>query len=339
MGFLEDLVNTNGVSGAEEAVREIIEKEIKDYVDEVFVDKFGNLIAHKKGKVPRVMLAAHMDEIGLMTKYIDRTGRISFALIGGIDAASLIGQRVTIQAKRTRVRGVITLDQMSAGDPTDKMPKVSDLYIDTGLDKDELEKLGIGIGNYIYFYESSSITLGDDEIICGKALDDRLGCYVLVELAKRLKENKNELFYVFTVQEEIGLYGARTSAYTIDPAWAIAVDVTPADDAYHNAQKSIGKGPCLTIKDASMLGNKCINNWLKDISVKHDIPLQNDVSDLGVTDALTISLSRGGVPSGVVCLPVRNIHTVVGIAHRKDIDNTIKLLEVLLKNPPLVCLV
>ena len=141
------------------------------------------------------------------------------------------------------------------------------------------------------------------------------------------------------VQEETGLAGARTSAYTIDPAWAIAVDVTSTDDVFSTPTRALGNGPCITIKDAAMLGSKCINDWLKDISERHNIPLQYDVSEYGATDALTISFSRGGIPATTVSVPVRNIHTVVGMANVNDIKNTIKLLEILLKKPPLVCLV
>ncbi len=338
MELLQKLINSCGVSGDEGEIRELIEDEIKKYVDEIYTDKFGNLIAHKKGRVPRVMLAAHMDEIGLMVKRINPKGKIVFSTIGGIEVSALIGQKVAIQTKNPII-GVITADQMSSGDAIRELPKVTDLFIDTGLKKEELTKLGVETGSYVHFYDSNCCFVGNGDFICGKALDNRLGCYILIELAKSLKDNKNELFYVFTVQEEIGLSGARTSAYTIDPAWAIAVDTTTTDDVYSTPTRSLGGGPCLTIKDALMIGNKCINGWLKDIGKKHDIPVQYDVSEYGATDALTISLSRGGIPATTVSVPVRNIHSAVGMAHTSDIKNAIKLLEILLKKPPLVCLV
>jgi endoglucanase len=339
MEFLQKLLNSYGVSGNEGAVRELIKKEIENHVDEAYTDKFGNLIAHKKGKVPRVMLAAHMDEIGLITKRINEKGKIVVSTIGGVDVTALIGQKVAIQTKKGEVVGVITLEQLSSGDPIKELPKITDLFIDTGLDKEELSKSGVEIGNYVHFYDCKCCLIGNGEFISGKSLDNRIGCYILIELAKLLKDNKNEMFYVFTVQEEIGLYGARTSAYTIDPAWAIAVDVTTSDDIYSTPTRALGYGPCITIKDASMIGSRCINDWLKDTAKKHDIPLQHDVSEFGATDALTISLSRGGTPATTVSVPVRNIHTVVGMANVSDIKNTIKLLELLLKKPPLVCLV
>lgn len=339
MELLQRLINSYGVSGNEGEIRELIKKEIEKYVDETYVDKFGNLIAHKKGKVPRIMLAAHMDEVGLMVKRINPKGKIVFSTIGGIDVAALIGQKVAIQTDKNEILGVITSDLLSSGDIIKEFPKVTDLFIDTGLDKEELVKLGVETGSYVHFHDSNCCFVGDGNFICGKSLDNRIGCYVQIELAKLLKDNKNEIFYVFTVQEETGLAGARTSAYTIDPAWAIAIDVTSTDDVFSTPTRALGNGPCITIKDAAMLGSKCINDWLKDISERHNIPLQYDVSEYGSTDALTISFSRGGIPATTVSVPVRNIHTVVGIANVNDIKNTIKLLELLLKKPPLVCLV
>lgn len=341
MELLEKLINSYGVSGNESAVRELIKKEIGRYVDETYVDKFGNLIAHKKGKVPRVMLAAHMDEIGLIVKRISEKGKIVFSTLGGVEVAALVGQRVSIQTGKKEVIGVITSDLLSSGDSVKEMPKVTDLYIDTGLNKEQLNRVGVEIGNYVHFYENSSSCcyVGNSEFICGKALDNRIGCYILIELAKLLINNKNEMFYVFTVQEEIGMYGARTSAYTIDPSWAIAIDTTTTDDVYSTPTRSLGNGPCITVKDASMVGNKCINDWLTDTAKKNKIPIQYDVSEYGATDALTISLSRGGIPATAVSVPVRNIHTVVGMANVNDIKNTIRLLELLLKKPPLVCMV
>ncbi len=339
MELLEKLVNSFGVSGNEGEVRELIKKEIEKYVDETYTDKFGNLIAHKKGKVPRVMLAAHMDEIGLMVKRINDKGEVVFSTIGGIEVASLIGQKVAIQADKDEVIGVITSDLLSSGDEIKEMPKVTDLFIDTGLDKAELTKRGVELGDFVQFYDSNCCFIGGGKFVCGKALDNRIGCFIQIELAKRLKDSRNETFYVFTVQEEVGLYGARTSAYTIDPAWAIAIDTITADDVYSTPTRSLDGGPVITMKDASMLSNKCINDWAKDIAKKNDIPLQYGVSEYGVTDALTISFSRGGIPATSIGVAVRNIHTVVGMASIKDIENTIKLLELLLKKPPLVCLV
>jgi len=337
--LLIKLMEARGVSGEEDHVRRIIIEEIEKYVDDYKVDTAGNLIAHLKGDSPRVMLAAHMDEIGLMVSNVESDGKIKFSLIGSIENISIIGERVQISTKNGIIQGVITTNEISDGKPEMKVPKIEDMYVDTGLSKEELKKIGVKIGSYLTLVQDN-VVLGSDKIICGKAIDDRIGCYILIELIKRCsKISKNEIYFVFTVQEEIGIYGAKTSTYTIAPMWAIAVDTTSADDSNRdNATRKLGEGPCVTIKDAELLGNRCINGWIEGIAKKLDVPIQYDVSDVGTTDALTISLSRGGVPSTVVGIPVRNVHSTYGIVNADDIDSSIKILSALLKNPPKVCL-
>lgn len=331
--LLEELLNAFGVSGSEGNIRKIIIHEIKKYVDEIHVDKSGNLIARKKGKKPKVMLAAHMDEVGLIVKNIDLHGRVYFSVIGGIDPLALICQRVSVETKKGLVFGVITMDDMSNAFDIENKPRLNNLYVDTGLTQNELVKIGVKTGDYIYF-KRKTINLGARNILSGKALDDRVGCYILIELAKKLKKIKNEIYLVFTVQEEIGLYGAKTSAYSIDPDWAIAVDVTNADDYAPDATIRMGLGPSITIKDAEMLGNHALNEWITKLAKKYKIPLQFDVSDFGTTDALSIAVSKKGVPATALTVPVRNLHTTIGMVDRNDIDYAIKLLELLLKNQP-----
>lgn len=325
--LLEKLVNANGISGNEEEVRKIIVNEIKKYVDDVHVDKMGNVIARKKGKKPCIMLAAHMDEVGLIVKAIEDSGKIKFSTIGSLDQGALISQRVVVG----NIRGIITTDLMLKGSTIEKMPKLDDMFIETGLEKKELEKK-VKIGDYAGFYETPFCTLGSDEIISGKALDDRIGCYVLLEVAKRSRSIKSEIVFVFTVQEEVGLYGAKTSVYNLDPDFAIAVDVTNFEGI--DGTKSIGKGPFITIKDAYMIGNRKLNEHIELIANQHKLPIQRDVSDFGTTDALNISLAKGGIPAAVLGVVVKNIHSTVGVASMKDIDNLIKILEGFLKDPP-----
>jgi endoglucanase len=177
--------------------------------------------------------------------------------------------------------------------------------------------------------------LGSEKIICGKAFDDRIGCFVLIELAKRLKKSKCEIYFVFTIQEEVGLVGAMTSAYIVEPDWAIAVDTMDASDARGGEPViTLGRGPSITIKDAQMIGDKTLNDYLIKIAKKKKINTQRDVSDIGTTDAASISITRGGVPSTVVGVPIRNLHTATAVANIDDIKNTITILEEFLKNPP-----
>lgn len=335
--LLQRLVDAYGPSGYEKEIRELIRREIKDHVNNVSIDKVGNLIAYKKGVLPNIMLAAHMDEIGLMVSKIDENGRLCFSRIGGFEPLVLLGQMVHVITNRGEIHGVITSKEINNSERVEKILEIKDLIVDTGLNSEELASFGIEIGTYIALDQKSRI-FGNRDIIAGKALDDRVGCYILIELAKRLRKAKNEMYFVFTVEEEVGLYGAKASAYDIEPDWAIAVDVTEANDMGPNPTKIIGKGPTITIKDAGMIGNRCINGWLIDLAKKNKIPLQYDVTDGGTTDALTISISKGGIPTAVVGVAIRNIHSTISMASLNDIENTIRLLELLLKNPAKTCI-
>lgn len=333
MNLLKKLVSTPGVSGDEDRVRNLIKKEIEKYVDDISIDKLGNLIAHKKGKQPKVMLAAHMDEVGLMVKGIGRRGKLFISSIGGLDPVMLLGERVQITTKKGLIHGVITTADVNYGEIVSKIPSTDDLFVDTGLSKEELQKIGVDTGTFLTF-ERHLYTLGSKKIICGKAFDDRIGCYILIELAKKLKNIKNEIFYVFTIQEEIGLVGAITSTYKVQPDWAIVVDTSETSNLGGEIIKTIGAGPCITIKDLETVGNKTINKWLIDVAKNKKIPIQKDVTDVGVTDAATISITRGGIPAAVVCVPIRNLHTATSVAHTDDIKNAIKLLYELFKSSP-----
>ncbi|MBI2578830.1 MAG: M42 family metallopeptidase [Candidatus Aenigmarchaeota archaeon] len=332
--LLKRLVDAGGISGNEAEIRAVINKEILKYVDETSVDSVGNLIAHKKGKGSKVMLAAHTDEVGLMVKGTDDEGNVYFSRIGGIEPLTLIGQRVKIKSSYNHfVDGVITTKEISNSDFVTKLPEASDLFIDTGHTKEELEKKGVNPGDFIVLYQEFGY-LKDGDLVYGKALDDRVGCYILIELAKKLQKTEADIYYVFTVQEEIGLYGAKISAYKIQPNWAIAVDATGAEDKASIKMNVIGKGPAITLKDSGMITNSTINGWLAETAKKHKIPLQYDVNEKGSTDALSISFTREGVPSTIVGIPIRNLHSTIGIASMNDINNAIKLLFELLHAPP-----
>ncbi|MBI2663345.1 M28 family peptidase [Candidatus Woesearchaeota archaeon] len=337
MELLQRLINAFGPSGNEVAVRNIIMKDIKPYVDKMWVDGFGNLIAHKKGKGQKVMLAAHMDEIALMIKKIEENGFLRLSPVGGIESLTLLGQNVFIfsPAGKFICNGIVSFPELHEGleIEKDKQIKMDDLYIDTGLGKKESKKLGIEIGCYVIPSHSFKY-LGNKKIFTGKALDDRVGCYILAEIAKKIKSPKVDLYLVFTVQEEMGLYGAKTSVYQINPIWGVAIDVTDSHDSDIKGENIIGAGPSITVKDAEMLSNPDIDNKLKSIAKKKKIPYQLEVSEFGTTDATSMMLSRKGIASTAISIPIRNIHSTVGIAHIDDIDNAIKLIVELLKDPP-----
>jgi len=335
--ILTELITSFGVSGSESGIRKFIQKEIKPHVHEIKVDKMGNLIARSRGKGPKVMLAAHMDEIGLMVKRIDSHGFIFCTAVGGLDPAAFMGNSIHIKTKKGIIHGFISTREMSAGKYIEKIPEIEDVFVDTGLSRSELKKLEVEIGTYIHLDTRAHYSAKKD-IVMGKALDNRIGCYILIELAKKLRNSRSDVYFVFTVQEEMGLYGAKTSAFEIDPEWGIAVDTTHANDAFAEPSRSIGKGPCITVKDGEFISHPCVVGWLKDIAKKKKIPYQLEAAEEGTTDAATIQTTRGGIPTAVLSVPVRNIHTTAGIVSMQDISNAIKLLLELMKRPPHKCI-
>lgn len=335
MKLLEELICAFGISGYESEVREIIRKAIEPHVDSVKIDGMGNLIAHKKGKAPRGMLAAHMDEVGLMVKSINDKGLIRCSNVGGIDAISLIGAHVEIMSNKEKILGIVTTKEMSNNEEITELPQIGDLIVDTGLKRAELKRKGVDVGSYIEPETPTYFHFGKK--IAGKSLDDRVGCYILCEIIKNIKKFPYDYYFVFTVQEEMGLHGAKTSAYTIAPDWGLAIDVCVANDIMKDPAEnpiSLGNGPAITIMDESMVANRKINTQIKKIAQEKKIPLQFEVSDAGTTDASTILTSRGGVPASVISIPVRNLHTTFSMAHQRDIKNCIDLLIGILRKPP-----
>ncbi|MFH0969898.1 MAG: M42 family metallopeptidase [Candidatus Diapherotrites archaeon] len=334
--ILHELMNLDGVSGNEELVREYIIKRMKPLVDITKVDRMGDLICHKKGKKPSIMLAAHMDEIGLMIKRIDKSGRMYVSAVGGINTVNVIGQTVEVIGTKENVKGIVSTKEINNDYEMSELPEMNSLFVDTGLSATEIKQKGIDVGAYLSL-ERVDHRIGNKNFIAGKALDDRIGCFILLELAKRLKKCTNDIYYVFTVQEEVGLYGAKVSTYQVEPAIAIAVDVSNANDMNDEPTKIVEKGPVLTMKDDEMIGNACINNYIRKLGKQMKIPIQLEVSNFGTTDALTISLSKGGVPATSMGVCIRNIHTTHSIASRDDIRECTDILEQFIKKPPKNC--
>jgi endoglucanase len=333
MKLLSKLINTLGPSGYEDNVRALIKKEITPYVDEVKVDRMGNLIARKKGKGQKLMLAAHMDEIGAMVKAISERGFLNISRIGGIQPISLIGIRVDILRGNKKIcKGVISFKELHDDmEMPEAIPKIEEVYVDVGLELEQL-KNKVKIGDYVV-PEANFDFLGSENIISGKALDDRIGCYILIEAAKRLKSSPLDIYFVFTVQEEIGLYGAKTSVYDINPDFAIAVDTTIAKDGSIKEHK-LGHGPFLTVKDSELISNAPLNEHIKNLAKKNKIKIQLEVEDAGTTDATNIMLHKGGVPATVISVGIRNIHSTISVANLDDVKKSIELLLLILKNPP-----
>ncbi|WP_458454464.1 M42 family metallopeptidase [Methanobrevibacter sp.] len=341
MELMKELSLAPGVSGSEEEIAKIITRELKDVADKIETDSMGNLIATKKGqkKAPTVMLAAHMDEIGLMVKYIDDKGFINFSTIGGINDQMLMNQTVTIHSSVGEpVVGVIGSKPPHVTTPEErnKVIKCKDMFIDIGAkDKEEAEKM-VRIGDKMTF--NSLFVEYPNNRIMGKALDNRVGCYVMMEVMKRV-ETRATVYGVGTVQEEVGLKGAKTSSFKLNPDIAIALDVTLSGD--HPGIKSeeapvvMGEGPAIILADASgrgILTQQSIKDMLIKAGDDNEIPYQLEVSEGGTTDGTAIHLTREGIPTGVLSVPTRYIHTPVSVCSMDDIENTIKLITEAINN-------
>ncbi|MBI5254043.1 MAG: M42 family metallopeptidase [Euryarchaeota archaeon] len=338
MELLKKLSEAHGVPGSEDEVREIMKKELEKYC-KVEVDALGNLIAKKGNGKKKIMLAAHMDEIGLMVKHVDKNGFLRFATLGGFFDQMLLSQRVVVHTKKGRIWGVVGSKppHLMKEEERKKVVEYKDMFIDVGAgDEKGIKKLGIEVGDYITFDRSFKELPGN--LITGKAFDARLGCAALIEIMKKVR-TKHSIYAVGTIQEEVGLKGAKTAAFKINPDIAIALDVAPAGDfpgvKEEESHLKVGSGPVITIADASgrgLITHPTVKNLLIRTAEKYKIPYQLEVGEGGTTDASAIHLTREGIPSGVVSIPTRYIHSPVEVASLKDIENAVKLVTLSLEN-------
>lgn len=325
MELIKNLTEIYGPSGREDRVRMLIKSEIKKFCKNIRTDTLGNLIAHipasGKKNVKKLMFCAHMDEIGLIVKYIDKQGFLRFTSVGGIFPEKILHQRIIFENGVTGVIGVETKPE------TPKPPTIDNFYIDIGADNQSQAQKMVQIGDIASFYQQTEII---NNKIFSKALDDRIGCYCLIETMKRFKRNSLDLYFVFSTQEEVGLRGARTSAFSINPDYAIAVDVTGTGDTPESPQMavSIGKGVAIKIKDSAFITSTIIKDKLIAYAQNFKIPYQLEILERGTTDAAIIQLIKEGVLSGVLSIPTRYIHSPNEVCDLNDVSATIKLLQV-----------
>lgn len=321
--LLKNLLCVYSPSGNEKNIRELIKKEIKDYVDEIEVDPLGNLIARKKGNEKKIMIAAHMDQIGFMVTDIDDNGFLRFTNVGGISPFVSLSQKVVFENGVVGIIGSEPMDDMS------KL-KLENMYIDIGVFSKEEAEDQIEIGD-ICVYKT-----GFDEnenIVSSKCLDDRVGCFVAIEAIKNIKDNANDLYFVFTVQEEVGLRGAKTSAYKINPDMGIALDVTGSGDTPKAKPFAVGlnKGTAIKVKDNSILTHPKVKELMVNVAKENNIKYQMEVLEFGGTDSGAIHLTREGIPSGVISIPTRYVHSTAEMAAKNDILSSIDLLTKILE--------
>ena len=290
------------------------------YADEIVVDKLENVIAIKKGKPTskKIMLAAHMDEVGLMVKTITKDGFLQFAKMGGIDDRVLPAQNVTVFSRKGMFPGIVGSKppHIQKEEERKKVLASDDLFIDVGAESKEGALLmGISVGDPVGF--NVKYTALDKDVVIGKAFDNRAGCATMVEALRLLGKTDYTIYAVGTVQEEVGLRGAGTAAFSIDPDLAIALDVTIAGDTpgvrEFDTTVKMGKGPALTITDSGLITSSKILRWLVDSAEEEKIPFQIETGLMGSTDAARISLTRQGIPSGNISIPARYIHSPVGM--------------------------
>jgi len=339
--LLEKLSNAHGISGREGSVQEIIRQEISPLVDEIRVDSLGNLIATRRGERPSIMIAAHADEIGLMTKHVDEKGFVRFICIGGWFDQTLLNQRVLIHAKDRAVVGVIGSKppHLMKEEEKKKVVEAKEMFIDVGCSSDrEALDLGVVPGTPITLDRAFSSLHGDR--VTGKSFDNRAGVVVMLEALRRTKA-KSTLYAVATVQEEVGLKGARVIAFDLNPDIALTADVTVPGDhpgiEKKDAPVDIGKGPVLVVADASgrgLLASPQVVAWLTETAKEFDIPLQPEASDGGTTDATAIYLTRSGIPTGAICVATRYIHTPVEMLCCSDIDKAAELVARAMETAP-----
>ncbi|MBO5163334.1 MAG: M42 family metallopeptidase [Ruminococcus sp.] len=321
--LLKELCLVNGTSGDEAAVREAITEKIKDYC-EYSVDALGNLICFCRGKKSsgkKVMVAAHMDEVGFIVTYIRDDGTLCFGEVGGVDASVAIGRQVTVG--RNGISGVIgsTAVHNLSKEERETPPKFESLYIDIGAASREEAEQYVHLGDCVYF-DSDFTELGGN-CLKAKAIDDRAGCAVMIELIRQGVEY--DTYFVFNVQEEIGLRGARVSAYSVAPDFAVVLEATTASDidGVSGAKKvcSLGSGPVVGFMDRSTVYDKELYRLAFDTAAELGIPCQTKTMIAGGNDSGVIHLSRGGVRTIAISLPCRYIHSPSCTANSADLEN------------------
>jgi endoglucanase len=339
--LLEELSNAFGPAGNEDEVRRILARALKDKVDKLSTDAMGNLIAFKKGHgaEPRlkVMVDAHTDEVGLMITRIDKNGFLGFRAVGGIGDRLLLAKGVVVGEKR--LPGVITAPPVHLTKPNQRrhVITIDQLMIDIGASSEDEAKELIKIGDYVIF-DTQYQVLSEDGLrtVKGKAFDDRVGCAVAAAVADETYEV--DLYLAFSVQEEVGLRGARVAAYRINPDVAFSLEGTVCDDAPKKEDTSptteLGKGPAITVMDRSFFADKRLVQLLVDTAKAEGIPYQYKQPGVGATDAGAIHLTRSGVPAVTVAVPCRYIHTPVGILSLNDYDGLVSLMKATLHALP-----
>lgn len=331
VALLKTICETAGAPGFEQRIRELVIREVAPLVDELSLDSMGNIITLKRGRErKRVMVAAHLDEIGFIVTHIDEEGFIRFHPLGGFDPKTLTSQRVVVHGKKDLlgVMGSKPIHIMKAEERTKAVP-IEDYFIDMGMSKAEVTEF-ISIGDPIT-RERELIEMGD--CVNSKSLDNRVSVFILIETLRALKEQDlpYDVYGVFTVQEEVGLRGAISAAHRINPDFGFGLDVTIAFDVpgaqAHEMVTRLGKGAAIKVLDGSVISDYRMVNYLKQVATGNDIPWQLEILPAGGTDTAGVQrYGKNGAIAGAISIPLRHIHQTIEMAHKGDIDHCIQLL-------------
>ena len=328
--LLEQVTQAFGPSGYEQEIRDLIYQEVKSYADEIQVNPLGTLVAYRAAKQEqdqpqRLMLAAHMDEIGLMVTHVEEKGFLRFTSVGGVRPFNRIGGRARFQD------GTIGVVYVERREDTRTTPELRHLYLDVGAES--RETCPFKVGDIASFFGP---LVKQGSRLTSKAMDDRIGCAVVIQALMEMKESPNDVYFVFTAQEELGTRGAVVSAFGVEPEVGIAVDVTHIGDTPEARPMavSLGKGPAIKVMDAGMVVNPAVKQWMIDVAEKEGIPYQLEVLEFGGTDARSIQLSKAGVPAGCLSIPCRYVHSPSEMVDYEDVQGAVKLLRKLLESSP-----
>lgn len=331
INLLSEICRTPGTSGFEQRIREVVLREVRPLVDEVDIDNMGNVIAIKRGNPggKKVMIGAHMDEIGFIVSHIEENGFVHFHPLGGFDPKTLTAQRVIIHGKEDviGVMGSKPIHLMSL-EERGKSLRLEDFFIDLGLPYEEVIKI-VEIGNPIT-RERELIEMGD--CVNVKSLDNRVSVFILIEMLRELENTPYDIYAVFTVQEEVGIRGANVSAHGVDPDFGFGLDVTIAFDTPGAKPEEmvtrLGKGTAIKVMDASTICDYRMVRYMKKVADSHKIPWQPEVLPKGGTDTAGIQrmATRGSI-AGAISIPCRHVHQVIEMCHKDDIRHSIDLLR------------
>ncbi|WP_026944676.1 M42 family metallopeptidase [Algoriphagus marincola] len=332
VSLLKDVCEIAGAPGFEKRIRDLIIELVTPYADEIKTDNLGNVIAVKKGQRnpdgKRVMVAAHMDEIGFIVTHIDENGFLRFHTLGGFDPKTLTAQRVIVHGKKDLigVMGSKPIHVMSQ-EERNKLPKTTDFFIDLGMPKEEVEKY-ISIGDPVT-RDRELIEMGD--CVNCKSIDNRVAVFILIEALKNLKSPAYDVFATFTVQEEVGIRGANVAAHSINPDFGIALDTTIAFDVpgaqAHEKVTELGKGTAIKIMDAMTICDYRMVAFMKQIADQEKITWQPEILTAGGTDTAGVQrMGKQGAIAGAISIPTRHLHQVIEMAHKSDIQGSIDLL-------------